>query len=52
MSTFVSTLTGWYEQISALPKSTLVTLMNMGAKVAKFIPSKKVSKKVSKKKAS
>ena len=45
MSTFVSTLTGWYQQISALPKSTLVTLMNMGAKVAKFIPSKKVSKK-------
>lgn len=41
MSAFVSTLTGWYEQVSALPKGTLVTLMNMGAKVAKFIPGKK-----------
>lgn len=45
MSTFVSTLTGWYEQMSALPKGTLVTLMNMGAKVAKFIPVKKAGKK-------
>jgi DNA-binding transcriptional regulator GbsR (MarR family) len=41
MSTFVSTLTGWYEQVSALPKGTLVKLMSMGAKIAKFIPGKK-----------
>ena len=41
MATFVSTLTNWYEQVSVLPKSTLVALMNMGAKVARFLPSKK-----------
>lgn len=40
MSTFVSTLTEWYEQISMLPKSTLVSLMKMGAKIARFIPGK------------
>lgn len=38
MSTFVSTLTDWYKQVQALPKSTLVGLMKMGAKVARFIP--------------
>lgn len=38
MSAFLSTLTDWYEQVSALPKSTLIKLMNMGAKVAKFLP--------------
>ncbi len=41
MSSFVSTLAGWYEQVNTLPKDTLVKLMNMGAKVAKFIPRKK-----------
>lgn len=41
MSSFVSTLAGWYEQVSALPKGTLVKLMNMGANVAKFLPGKK-----------
>lgn len=38
MSTFVSTLTDWYQQVQGLPKSTLVGLMKMGSKVAKFIP--------------
>lgn len=41
MASFVDTLSTWYEQVSALPKSTLVKLMNMGAKIAKFIPAKK-----------
>ncbi|NRB38074.1 MAG: ArsR family transcriptional regulator [Pseudomonadales bacterium] len=41
MTNFVSTLTEWYAQVSELPKGTLITLMNMGAKVAKFIPGKK-----------
>ena len=41
MSSFVSTMTNWYEQISTLPKGTLVKLMNMGSKIAKFLPSKK-----------
>jgi DNA-binding transcriptional regulator GbsR (MarR family) len=38
MHEFISTLGGWYEQVRALPKPTLVTLMKLGAKVARFIP--------------
>lgn len=40
MLTFISTLTDWFDQVKALPKSKLVALMKMGAKVAKFIPGK------------
>ncbi len=40
MLTFVSTLSDWFEQVKNLPKTTLVTLMKMGAKIAKFIPGK------------
>ncbi len=39
MHEFISTLGNWYEQVRSLPKSTLVTLMKLGAKVARFIPS-------------
>jgi DNA-binding transcriptional regulator GbsR (MarR family) len=39
---FVSTLTDWFDEVKALPKSTLVTLMKMGAKVAKLIPKRSV----------
>jgi DNA-binding transcriptional regulator GbsR (MarR family) len=38
MHEFISTLSGWYEQVRVLPKPTLVTLMKLGAKVARFIP--------------
>ncbi len=38
MHEFISTLTGWYEQVRGLKKSTLVALMKMGAKVARLIP--------------
>jgi DNA-binding transcriptional regulator GbsR (MarR family) len=38
MHEFISTLTGWYDQVRRLPKPTLVTLMKLGAKVARFIP--------------
>lgn len=38
MHEFISTLTNWYDQVRRLPKSTLVTLMKLGAKVARFIP--------------
>ena len=38
MHEFIGTLGGWYEQVRVLPKPTLVTLMKMGAKVARFIP--------------
>jgi DNA-binding transcriptional regulator GbsR (MarR family) len=41
MHEFISTLGGWYEQVRVLPKSTLVTLMKLGGKVARFIPKAK-----------
>ena len=41
MHEFISTLGNWYEQVHKLPKSTLVTLMKLGSKVAAFIPSKR-----------
>jgi DNA-binding transcriptional regulator GbsR (MarR family) len=37
MHEFIETLSGWYEQIKRLPKGTLVKLMNMGARVARFV---------------
>jgi DNA-binding transcriptional regulator GbsR (MarR family) len=37
MLEFMQTLTSWYEQVSRLPKSTLVTLMKMGGKIARFV---------------
>jgi len=38
MHEFISTLTGWYDQVRRLPKPTLVALMKLGGKVARFIP--------------
>jgi DNA-binding transcriptional regulator GbsR (MarR family) len=38
MHEFMSTLGTWYEQVRVLPKATLVTLMKLGSKVARFIP--------------
>ncbi len=38
MHQFIARLTGWYEQVRGLKKSTLIALMNLGAKVARFIP--------------
>ena len=37
MHRFVSTMTHWYEQVKALPRATLLKLMGLGAKVAKFV---------------
>jgi DNA-binding transcriptional regulator GbsR (MarR family) len=37
MLEFLQTLTTWYEQMSRLPKSTLVSLMKMGGKVARLV---------------
>lgn len=37
MHEFISTLGGWYEQVRVLPKTTLVTLMKLGGKVARFV---------------
>ncbi len=38
---FMGTLSDWYDQVRTLPKPTLVTLMKLGAKVARFIPGTK-----------
>jgi DNA-binding transcriptional regulator GbsR (MarR family) len=37
MLEFIENLTNWYEQVKGLPKPTLMTLMKMGAKVARFV---------------
>ncbi len=38
MLSFVSTLSGWFDEMIALPKSTLITLMKLGGRVASFVP--------------
>lgn len=37
MHEFISTLGDWYDQVRVLPKPTLVTLMKLGGKVARFV---------------
>jgi DNA-binding transcriptional regulator GbsR (MarR family) len=37
MLIFMETLTTWYEQVKKLPRPTLVALMKMGARVARFV---------------
>ena len=37
MLEFMQTLTTWYEQVSRLPRPTLVTLMKMGGRIARFV---------------
>lgn len=37
MTEFLETLSTWYEQMSTIPKSTLVKLMKLGAKVTKIL---------------
>lgn len=38
MHQFIDTLTDWYSQVRGLKKSTLIALMKLGAKVARFVP--------------
>ena len=38
MHDFIGTLTSWYADVRRLPKSTLVTLMRLGSRVARLIP--------------
>ena len=40
MHDFIGTLATWYDDVRRLPKSTLVTLMKLGSKVARFLPGK------------
>lgn len=41
MLTFVTTLSDWFDDIKGLPRTTLVSLMKLGARVARAIPGKK-----------
>jgi len=41
MHEFMSTLGNWYDQVNKLPKSTLIALMKLGNKIARFIPTGK-----------
>ena len=41
MHEFMATLSTWYGQVRVLPKPTLVALMKLGGKVARFIPGKR-----------
>lgn len=40
MHEFIGTLGNWYEDVRRLPKPTLVALMKLGGKVARFLPGK------------
>ena len=40
MHDFMGNLTGWFDDVRRLPKGTLVTLMKLGSKVARFIPTR------------
>ena len=37
MHEFIATLANWYEQVRGLPKPTLVTLMKLGGRIARFV---------------
>jgi DNA-binding transcriptional regulator GbsR (MarR family) len=38
MASFLTNVTTWFDQMLALPKTTVLTLMKLGAKVANFVP--------------
>jgi DNA-binding transcriptional regulator GbsR (MarR family) len=40
MHQFIGTLTSWYEDIRRVPKPTLIALMKLGARVARFVPAR------------
>ncbi|RJY09737.1 GbsR/MarR family transcriptional regulator [Aurantiacibacter aquimixticola] len=44
MHEFLGTLGGWYDDVRRLPKGTLVALMKLGGKVARFVPGGKATK--------
>ena len=41
MHQFIGTLAHWYDDVRRLPKSTLVTLMKLGGRVARLLPGSK-----------
>ncbi len=38
MHEFIERLTRWYEQVRGINRSTLITLMNLGARIARLVP--------------
>ncbi|MXO61139.1 MarR family transcriptional regulator [Altererythrobacter salegens] len=40
MHDFMGTLANWYDDIRRLPRSTLIALMKLGGKVARFVPTR------------
>jgi DNA-binding transcriptional regulator GbsR (MarR family) len=44
MLTFMSTIAGWFDQVKALPRPTLLALLKMGTKVAQIVPKSVVRK--------
>jgi len=40
MHEFIGTLSSWYDQVRRLPRPTLVALMKMGGKIARFVGGK------------
>lgn len=44
---FVREMSGWYAEVHALPRSTLVTLMRLGGRIARFIPAARDKSKTS-----
>ncbi|RDE05173.1 GbsR/MarR family transcriptional regulator [Sphingomonas aracearum] len=41
MHEFLGTLGDWYDQVRVLPRPTLVALMKLGGRVARFLPTRK-----------
>jgi DNA-binding transcriptional regulator GbsR (MarR family) len=44
MCGFVSTLSTWFDEMARLPKTTLIALMKLGARVRKLLPKSKAVK--------
>ncbi len=41
MLDFTRTMTGWFDQMSKVPKPTLMALIRLGARIASFLPGRK-----------
>jgi DNA-binding transcriptional regulator GbsR (MarR family) len=41
---FLAEMNGWYAEVRALPRSTLLTLMRLGGRIARFIPTSRAKK--------
>ena len=41
MLEFTTAMNGWYEQMSAMPRPALMTLIRLGSRVARYLPARK-----------